>query len=119
MSEDINALFDPTLSSAILARDDFACVRCGKFCNYDYSIHHRILGNRKDRRASNLITLCGSGTTGCHAWVHSHSEVARSMGWIVSRHGRRDSTTSRPVWYGQRNAWYLLDDKLNCTPEAA
>ena len=102
---------------AILTRDDFRCVRCGKVVSPGQcSIHHRILGNRKDRRASNLITLCGSGTTGCHGWVHSHPAEAKLRGWIVSRFARRDQTPELPVWYQARHRWFLLGDNLTIEP---
>jgi hypothetical protein len=65
-------------------RDRYCCVRCGKSLHVTSgSRHHR------QRRApgldyiSNLILLCGSGTTGCHGWVHAHPEEARAAGWIV------------------------------------
>lgn len=34
---------------------------------------------------ANLLTLCGSGTTGCHGWVEHHPEWAKAHGWSVSR----------------------------------
>lgn len=37
--------------------------------------------------ASNLVLLCGSGTTGCHGWVHSNVRVATELGLIVSQWG--------------------------------
>jgi hypothetical protein len=39
---------------------------------------------------SNVVTLCGTGTTGCHGWVEAHREQATEQGWllvsIVDRH---------------------------------
>ncbi len=29
---------------------------------------------------SNLVLLCGSGTTGCHGWVHAHPSEAHEQG---------------------------------------
>lgn len=37
---------------------------------------------------SNLILLCGSGTTGCHGWVESHRDEARALGFLVALNGR-------------------------------
>jgi len=31
----------------------------------------------------NLLTLCGSGTTGCHGWVEAHPQDATMSGWSV------------------------------------
>lgn len=36
-------------------------------------------------RPSNLMALCGSGTTGCHGWIEHNREEARENGWLVSR----------------------------------
>ena len=52
----------------------------------------------------NGINLCGSGTTGCHGWVHSHPFEARAMGWIVSRYAVPHET---PV-YAAQHGWVLL-----------
>lgn len=106
----------------IQRRDGFRCVRCGKVVSLgQFSIHHRILGNRKDRRASNLITLCGSGTTGCHGWVHAHPKDAMELGYIVSKFVRRDLLPQQPVYYGQTGGhigWFLLGDNLTLTAES-
>lgn len=32
---------------------------------------------------ANVIELCGSGTTGCHGWVHQHVAEAERLGLIV------------------------------------
>ena len=31
----------------------------------------------------NLILLCGTGTTGCHGWVHNHPAESYEAGWLV------------------------------------
>ncbi len=50
-------------------------------------MHHRqargMGGTRKVDRASNLVMLCGSGTTGCHGWVESHRTQSLADGWLV------------------------------------
>lgn len=54
---------------------------------------------------SNLITLCGSGTTGCHGWVESYPTAARELGLAVASW---DNPLTIPVttWRGL----ILLDD---------
>jgi hypothetical protein len=105
-----------TSSAEIVERDQWRCVRCGVFCGSTASsVHHLVLGNRSNNVASNLILLCGSGTTGCHGWVHAHPKKAREGGWIRSRHAQ--SPADMPVLYDQpgRKGWYLLDDDLQLT----
>lgn len=69
------------------------CERCGCEVGWlAYSFHHRRLrGQGGDRRpdthsVQNLLLLCGSGTTGCHGWVHHDTTgLCREQGYIVSR----------------------------------
>lgn len=92
-------------------RDQGRCVRCGRHLEgIQASLHHRILGNRTDNRPSNLIWLCGSGTTGCHLWVHANGTASRDAGWIVSRHGPRENTLTVAVRYAVPDLARLLDD---------
>jgi hypothetical protein len=94
-------------------RDACRCVRCGQRAE---SVHHRIHGNRSDNRASNRLSTCGDGTTGCHGWIEDHWTEAEVMGWTVSKHapGGHVDTAALRVWmengpYGR--GWYLLDDE--------
>ena len=72
---------------AVLERDNYSCRRCGVHMSVrGYSIHHR-----KGRHCTesdslaNLVTLCGSGTTGCHLWAHANPADAYATGWLVRR----------------------------------
>lgn len=73
-------------------RDRDRCRRCDQYTPGG-SLHHR-QGRRPDadgrapHRAANLILLCGSGTTGCHGWVHAHPAAAYEAGLMVRRLGR-------------------------------
>lgn len=78
----------------VLARDNHACVSCGRsiHTSLGYSIQHRIPrgmgGSKHDPRInlpSNLITLCGSATTGCHGWAESSRNDAREQGYLLYR----------------------------------
>lgn len=72
------------------SRDGAHCVRCARnVVNYPSSLHHRKprgMGGSRDPRSfdpRNLVLVCGSGTTGCHGWIESHRDVARSEGWLL------------------------------------
>lgn len=71
------------------ARDAGVCRRCG-VAGGQISRHHRKprgMGgaNRSDAgRLSNIVTLCGTGTTGCHGWVEANRAQALREGWLVS-----------------------------------
>lgn len=80
--------YDAKVRADVDARDEGKCRRCGT-AGGQISRHHRKprgMGgaNRADSgRLSNIVTLCGSGTTGCHGWVETHREEARGSGWLV------------------------------------
>lgn len=97
-----NTTISRRLRTSILERDNYQCQRCGiSIMNQRYSVHHRKLRSHASpdevNLADNLITLCGSGTTGCHGWVHAHPAEAREQGYIISAY--------RPVtaFTGHRN----------------
>lgn len=100
----------------VYERDSWCCARCGQQVRGErgvaYSLQHRKKRSAGvDNRPSNLVLLCGSGTTGCHGWVESHPTLAAvEGGWALS--GYVDPATV-PVLvrgqYGER--WlYLTDD---------
>lgn len=59
---------------------------------------------RTPARARNLLTLCGSGTTGCHGWVHAHPNRAYQLGYLVSM---SDDPIGQPVYY-RTGGWQQL-----------
>ena len=67
-------------------------------------------GNREATRFPVLqrldpsLQLCGSGTTGCHGWVHAHPARAYRLGYLV--HTGKDPATI-PVYY-RTGGWQQL-----------
>ena len=116
----------PRVRAAVLARDGYACVRCGislRLGMDPYSIHHRkqrSLGG--DNSLPNLITLCGTGTTGCHGIVHELRHTDHMAGyWIQSWEDPRSSVViySFRLHGGANDAWWYLhsDRSLGEGPE--
>ena len=75
----------------VMQRADSRCELCGAFSFgfMGYSFHHRKprgMGgtkNKKSEKPSNIILLCGSGTTGCHGRVESMRDWSRDNGILV------------------------------------
>lgn len=97
----------------VMTRALFRCEKCGDWLQGAMSIHHRRprgMGGTKRTETnftSNLMALCGTGTTGCHGWIENNRQEAYEKGWLVSQ---RDEPTQVPVksfLYG----WIYLDDE--------
>jgi len=97
-----------------LERDDWRCWRCGLHPGEQAgnpllavrSVHHLLLRARGGADIiENVITLCGTGTTGCHGWVHAHPAAATASGWMRSRYARQPY--SLPVLHWQQG-WVTL-----------
>lgn len=90
-------------------RDGQRCVRCGRSLHQVAgSRHHRQLRRHGNHTAANLVLLCGSGTTGCHGWVHSEPAAARALGLIVRG---TDDPSWVPVYSGYLRQWLTLSER--------
>lgn len=114
-----------TVMSLVNQRDGDHCRRCGidwPSAGYQFSRHHRIPrgagGSALVDRASNVITLCGSGTTGCHGWVESHREEAEILGYLLPKLNPDIDPEQEPVFVHEFG-WVLLGDDGSITPCAA
>lgn len=90
--------------AAVDARDEERCFRCLVPVRGG-SRHHRQLRRFGDHSPANLLLLCGSGTTGCHGWVHAHPAEAYRHGWLV--HGW-DTPAAVPVLGDRGRRWWVL-----------
>lgn len=110
------------IRSQVLDRDEFMCVRCGTYVGPfgDYSIHHRRprgMGGTKRPETdlpANLLTLCGSGTTGCHGQVESDRLEAISDGYLV---GQTIDPATIPVRTHRGMAYLDNDGMLTLTAD--
>lgn len=95
--------------AAVRARDKGTCARCGS--DRDLTTHHRRNRGMGGSRwpginlPANLLTLCGSGTTGCHGWVTDHPAEARDLGLAVSLH-----TDPQVIPVHTWRGWLMLDN---------
>jgi len=109
---------------AIFKRAYFECEFCGREnFSFGFSIHHRKprgMGGTKKKEindATNLILLCGSGTTGCHGWVESHRQQSYESGLLVKQ---SDDPSKIPFIDRYGNKWQLYEDfskKIAYIPE--
>ncbi|WP_157571811.1 HNH endonuclease [Nocardioides alkalitolerans] len=104
---------------------DIVAARCGGRCEIcdrplagtPWSRHHRnprqMGGKRRAgiNEASNLLAICGTGTTGCHGRVEANRRVAYTAGWLVHD---RDDPRLVPVELARGLTW-LDDDGMYLT----
>lgn len=112
----------PAVVAAVLERDGHACALCGGAAHgqrgVDFSVHHRKLRSQGgDSSFPNLITLCGSGTTGHHGWAHAHPKAAKDDGWIVP--GAVDPALRPIAHWLHGTVWLHADGGYGSRPEAA
>lgn len=85
------------------------CCRCGRDgATIQHRKPRRAGGTRREsiNAPSNLLWVCGNGTTGCHGHMESYRAEALANGWLLHD---GDDATAVPVlrWDGER---VLLDD---------
>lgn len=102
--------------AVVVTRAAGRCELCGERLSGDgvaYSIHHRQArgagGTRRPEAnyPSNLLLVCGTGTTGCHGSIESNRDIAYDNGWLV-RHPTDPATVPVWVWWSPFTA-VLLD----------
>ncbi|QJU52193.1 hypothetical protein SCB71_14580 [Herbiconiux sp. KACC 21604] len=117
--------------TGVLGRDGYLCQRCGRTVGLGANMQHRRARGRggRGREVSvnfpeNLLSLCGSGTTGCHGWVTGHPRLSDECGWSVSTNATEYGPESVPVLgrneFGQPQ-WYWLEgfDRIPVPEETA
>lgn len=79
----------------------------------DLTIHHRINRGAGGSKLYDGIAFLLSVCTDCNSLMESDSafaEAARDKGYKLRRHAKPAiDPTEIPVWYQNRNSWYLLD----------
>lgn len=109
---------DRTIRELVKLRDEWRCCVCGESV-YDKqaSIHHRRnrgsggSGDPAINRPSNLLLVCGTGSTGCHGALTDNAQrlVALDAGWIVLLN-TTDDPIDVPVHHAVHGLIYLDDE---------
>mgnify|MGYP001951845053 FL=1 len=112
-----------TVRLVFFTRDGSACFLCRRHLRFEdrgigWSMHHRKprgAGGAGKRGAdavaspANALTLCGSGTTGCHGEAEKNRDVALFRGVLISRLGRGSAFDPDRVRVQRRDgSWWLL-----------
>lgn len=88
-----------TLKAQARRRDQSACVVCGVYVGDGGNVHHRrnrgMGGSRAANVVSNLMTACGSPSSGCHGLLTTRPwEIdAEQHGWVLPTNGTADPAT--------------------------
>jgi hypothetical protein len=97
----------------VMVRAGFRCERCGvSIQSIPMSIHHRrpraMGGTTREETnyPSNLMALCGSGTTGCHGHLESNRNEAFDFGFIVPQFQMPNNVPVKTYLQG----WVLLNN---------
>lgn len=95
----------PKVRAQVLSRASSVCERCG-LGSGEFSVHHRRLRSQGGRDTlENLVLLCGSGSTKCHALVHSERRNLGILeGFIVPSW---DDPVTVPITHWQHGQVYL------------
>jgi hypothetical protein len=107
----------------VLERAQYSCEVCdgelGHVRGLHWSLHHRVprgMGGTTSPMANspaNLLLVCGSGTTGCHAVIEHNRSGARAAGWLLS-HGQ--DPLQVPVLLERGLRWQLLTAEGSYAP---
>lgn len=75
------------------------------------SKHHRRKEGQGGRWVpSNIVGICGDGTTGCHGYIEANPVAAKKRGlWLY--HGSHPLLTPAKLTWRGMTGWYLLDDE--------
>jgi hypothetical protein len=105
----VTALSVPKAREMLYDRSAAVCEVCGRARGTNAQ-HRKNRSQGGTWELSNLIHVCGSGTTGCHGYIHAHPTESYACGWSV-----RQANTPREMPalltgpYGPRYMW-LHDD---------
>ena len=84
-------------------RSEGFCERCCRFL--PLTMHHsKKRGQGGPWEPTNIVAVCGSGTTGCHGWIENHPDSAAVEGF----HCRPWINPAELMVLYRRSHWVLL-----------
>lgn len=107
---------------AFFDRDGERCFVCRKTLRWEergigWSMHHRKprgMGGTSDPRVAsiaNALTVCGSGTTGCHGLIERDREEALRLGLLIPTNATTETFAPAAVWVRRQDkTWWLLTE---------
>lgn len=95
---------EKTARRLVRERSGGVCESCGAARATNFQ-HRKGRGQGGPWSAANGFDVCGSGTTGCHGYMHAHPAESYERGWSVRSH---DDPAAVPVQTAR--GWFLLDD---------
>lgn len=109
--------------TAVLERDGYACVCCGRsVIGQRYSLQHRVRKGMGGSRVpwidqpQNLLTVLGTGTTGCHARMETRNPADRERGYWVPVNPEIDPRfvpVTVVTEFGTAVCWLTPDGKIS------
>lgn len=98
-------------------RDRQRCAKCGVIIWSGGSRHHRKFRSRRGGdEVSNGVLLCGSGTTGCHGWVHANPRSAAMVGLALGSEEDPRLVPVKHAAYGGTFVWLDDDGNVSIVP---
>lgn len=117
----------PAVRALVVERAGGACELCREPLGDVWSLHHRLPrrmgGTRRGwiNSPSNLLAVCGTGTTGCHGYIEIHRVEALGCGWLLPDGQHPDQVSvllPRPTLRGHvaRERWLHPDGTYTTKP---
>ncbi len=111
---------EKTCRAIVYERANERCeVRVIGFCfggatNYQHRKNRKHCTKTELWAPSNGLHVCGSGTTGCHGFIHANPKIAYGKGWMVHSW---NTPADVPVMLHDNTPVFLGDDGSYRTPE--
>jgi hypothetical protein len=101
---------EATCQQIVIRRSGGVCERCGR--ERATGKHHRVKRSHGGQwTPSNVVDLCGSGTTGCRGWVEANPALAGAQAWTLLS---EEDPMSVPLAHAMMPGFMVLLDDAGC-----